>query len=81
PKVAEQGWRLHENCWTLMRVSSATSGTGSSALESGVFRGIFAVQLHATVRGYDACRRGRFATSWDIPRAVENPKRCGLLAR
>jgi len=39
------------------------------------------VQLHATVRGYDACRWGRFAAFGDIPGAVENPARCGLLAR
>lgn len=64
-----------------MRVSSATSGNGASAPESGVFRGIFAVQLHAKVRGYDARCRGRFAVGGPIPAAVENLPPCGLLAR
>jgi len=64
-----------------MRVSSATSGNGASAPESGVFRGIFAVQLHVKVRFYDACRCGRFAAGGPVPVAVENVRRCGLLAR
>ncbi|WP_431202911.1 hypothetical protein ACQ86E_29135 [Bradyrhizobium betae] len=81
PKVAEHGPRLRENCWTLMRDSSATSSTGPGAAESGVFLRVFAVQLHATVRGYDARQSGRIASSGDIPGAVENPARCGLLAR
>ncbi|MCK1385182.1 hypothetical protein [Bradyrhizobium sp. 21] len=58
PKVAGPDGQLCENCWALMRVSSATSGNGRRAPESGVFRGIFAVQLHAKVRRYDACRWG-----------------------
>jgi len=64
-----------------MRVSSATSGNGASAPESGVFRGIFAVQLHAKVRGYDARRCGRFSPGEPVPVAVENLPRRGLLAR
>jgi hypothetical protein len=64
-----------------MRVSSATCGRGLSAPESGVFRGIFAVQLHAKVRAYDARRCGRFSASGPVPSAVENLPRCGLLAR
>src|SRR3954468_10380958 len=60
-KVAGGGCRLCENCRTLMRVSSATSGNTPSAPESGGFCGIFAVQLHEKVRVYDACRCGRFA--------------------
>ncbi|MCK1475273.1 hypothetical protein IVB27_10790 [Bradyrhizobium sp. 197] len=81
PKVAGRGQRLCENCWTLMRVSSATSGTRSPAPESGVFSGIFAVQLHAKVRRYDARRGGRSASSEGRPVAVENLPHCGLLAR
>jgi hypothetical protein len=64
-----------------MRVSSATSGRWLAALESGVFRGIFAVQLHAKVRAYDARRCGRFAPGGPILVAVENLPQCGLLAR
>jgi hypothetical protein len=66
---------------TLMRVSSATSSMGPCAPESGVFSGIFAVQLHEKVRGYDARRCGRFAPSEGRPAAVENLPHCGLLAR
>jgi len=64
-----------------MRVSSATSRSAADAPESGVFRGIFAVQLHAKVRAYAACRCGRFAAGRAPPAVVDNPRRCGLLAR
>jgi hypothetical protein len=80
-KVAGGGRRLCENCRTLMRVSSATSGNAPSAPESGVFRGIFAVQLHGKVRVYDARRCGRFANGGEALAAVENLPQCGLLAR
>ena len=64
-----------------MRVSSATCGRDPRAPESGVFRGIFAVQLHVKVRVYDACRCGRFAADEPVPVTVENLPHCGLLAR
>lgn len=64
-----------------MRVSSATRGAVSAASESGVFRGIFAVQLHVKVRGYDARCRGGLARGEEEPEAVENSPFCGLLAR
>jgi hypothetical protein len=64
-----------------MRVSSATCGRGLSAPESGVFRGIFAVQLHVKVRFYDARAVGSFSAGGPVSSAVENLPRCGLLAR
>ena len=64
-----------------MRVSSATSGRGLPALESGVFRGIFAVQLHGKVRAYDARRCGPEGSAAGMRAAVENLPHCGLLAR
>ena len=64
-----------------MRVSSATSGTAPSAPESGVFSGVFAVQLHDKVRFYDAGRWGRFADGQEALAAVDNLPCCGLLAR
>jgi len=64
-----------------MHVSSATCGSGLPAPESGAFRGIFAVQLHVKVRGYDARRCGCFSAGRPVPVAVENLPRCGFLAR
>jgi len=58
-KVAGTDAKLCESCGLVMRLSSARSAMASSASESGGLRGIFAVQLHAMVRGYDArlCKR------------------------
>jgi hypothetical protein len=81
PKVARQGQVFCESCRTLMRVSAATCGRGLPAPESGVFPGIFAVQLHVKVRGHDAHRCRRFSAGGPVPVAVENLPRCGLLAR
>jgi hypothetical protein len=64
-----------------MRVSSATSRSAADAPESGVFRGIFAVQLHAKVRAYAARRCGPFAAGRPTLAAVDSLPRCGLLAR
>ena len=72
-KVASDGpqtWRI------LLDVDArfiGNRGRAASAPESGVFRGIFAVQLHGKVRRYDA---RRWRTSRDIRRSgapVENP--------
>ncbi|WBL82042.1 hypothetical protein I3J27_17040 [Bradyrhizobium xenonodulans] len=57
------------------------SGTDLAAPESGVFRRLFAVQLHAMVRGYDARGRGRLPATGQVPAATDNLPRCGLLAR
>jgi hypothetical protein len=54
---------------------------GLPASKSGVFRGIFAVQLHEKVRLYDACGWGRFSVGWTDSGAVEKLPRCGFLAR
>lgn len=64
-----------------MRVSSATSSRGLPAAESGIFRRIFAVQLHGKVRGYDARDFGERRAGRAYPAAVENLPRRGLLAR
>jgi hypothetical protein len=64
-----------------MRVSSATSGVAPSASESSGFPAVFAVQLHAKVRGYDARRFTRNLAGAEQPVAVENRPHCGLLAR
>jgi hypothetical protein len=55
-----------------MRVSSATSGEAPPAAETGDFRRVFALQLHAKVRGYDACRRGRSARAEETSVTMEN---------
>ena len=81
PKVARQG---SEALRKLPDVDAHFIGNRwwePAAPESGVFLAIFAVQLHAKVRFYDARCCGRFSAGEPVLVAVENRPRCGLLAR